>query len=73
MLDLEAGIISFSLILMRMAGCIFFNPLFGRTNISATVKSGLVMTITFLIYSVSPPVNVDVSNVIGYSVLLLKP
>ena len=72
MLDLEGSIIFFSLILMRMTGCIFFNPLFGRSNIPIMVKSGIIVVMTALIYSFSPPVSVEVSNVIGYSVLLLK-
>lgn len=72
MLDLEGSVILFSLILMRMTGCIFFNPLLGRSNIPILVKSGIIMVLTFFVYSFSAPVSVDASNVIGYGVLLLK-
>lgn len=72
MLDLEGSIILFSLILMRMTGCIFFNPLLGRSTIPVLVRSGIIMVLTILVYSFSAPVVVDTSNVIGYGVLLLK-
>ncbi len=70
--DLEGSIISFSFILMRMTGCITFNPLFGRSNIPVMFRSGIIMVLTLLVHSVSPPISVEISNVIGYSALLLK-
>lgn len=72
MLDMEGSVILFSLILMRMAGCIFFNPLLGRSNIPIMVKSGFILVLTFLVYSVSPAITVDVGNLLGYAMLLLK-
>ena len=72
MLDLDGNIVLFSLIMMRMAGCILFNPLFGRTNIPIVVKSGVIMVLTYLVYTMSPLVTVDTGNVIGYAALLLK-
>lgn len=72
MLDLEGSVILFSLILMRITGCIFFNPLLGRSNIPVLVRSGLIMAISVMVYSYSAPVAVDTSNVIGYGILLLK-
>lgn len=72
MLDIDGSIALFSLILMRMAGCILFNPIFGRTNIPIMVKSGFIMVLTLVVYGVSTPVMVDTGNVIGYAALLLK-
>lgn len=72
MLDLDMSITLFSLILMRMAGCVLFNPVFGRTTIPMAVKSGFIMVLTLVVYSISTPVIVDTGNVIGYAALLLK-
>lgn len=72
MLDIEGSIALFSLILMRMAGCIGLNPIFGRKNIPATVRSGFIMILTLVVYGITPPIVVDTGNVIGYAVLLLK-
>ena len=72
MLDLDMSIALFSLILMRMAGCILFNPILGRTNIPMAVKSAFIMVLTLVVYSSSAPVAVDMSNAIGYGTLLLK-
>lgn len=72
MLDIEGSIALFSLILMRMAGCILFNPILGRNNIPMAVKSGFIMILTLVVYGITPPVVVDMGNVIGYAVLLLK-
>lgn len=72
MLDVDGNMVLFSLILMRIFACIQFNPLFGRTNIPIMVKSGIIMVLTILVFSVSEPVAIDTGNVIGYSVLLLK-
>ncbi len=72
MLDIEGSIALFSLILMRMSGCIVFNPILGRKNIPAVVKSGFIMILTLVVYGITPPIMVDMGNVIGYAVLLLK-
>lgn len=41
----------FFLVLMRMSGFIFLNPIFGRSNIPSTVKSGMVMLLSLNIYT----------------------
>ena len=53
MLDTDMNMMLFSFIMMRMAGCILMNPIFGRTNIPISVKSGMIFTFTLLVYSVS--------------------
>lgn len=72
MLEIEGSVALFSLVLMRMAGCILFNPILGRTTIPMAVKSAFILVLSAVVYSVSPPVMVDMGNVIGYAVLLLK-
>lgn len=73
MFETNAELILFSFIMMRMAGCILMNPIFGRTNIPIVVKSGIIMVLTILVYGVSDPVEIDVgANAVGYAALLLK-
>lgn len=72
MLEIEGSVALFSLVLMRMAGCILFNPILGRTTIPMAVKSAFILVLSVVVYSISPPVMVDMGNVIGYGVLLLK-
>ena len=72
MIDMNGNIILFSLIFMRVFGCIQFNPLFGRTNIPVMLKAGIVMVLSMLVYSVTAPINIDIGNAIVYAELLLK-
>lgn len=71
-LDLGSNFLLFSLILMRISGCFLFHPIFGRNNMPVLAKSGLILVISGLIYSVSDVPEIAVSHVIGYSALLLK-
>ena len=48
-LDIE-NLIAFGLILLRMFGCIMFNPILGRNNIPSTVKIGFSMLLAMLVY-----------------------
>lgn len=73
MFDTDSSLILFSFIMMRMAGCILMNPLFGRANIPIMVKSGMIMVLTVLVYGVTPQTEIVLDgNVIGYAMLLLK-
>lgn len=50
----------FELILMRVSGFVFTNPLFGRTNLPSLVKAGLAMVLSVFVWgtedaSVTPP------------------
>ena len=41
----------FFLILMRMSGFIFLNPVLGRKNIPSVAKTGLVLGLTVMVFS----------------------
>ncbi len=62
----------FALIMMRMSGCIFFNPILGRRNFPATFKVGIVLALTLMIFTYSE-VNVkEATTTFGYMWPLLK-
>lgn len=67
-----AQITLFSLIMMRMAGFIFLNPILGRRDIPSVVKAGLVFVLTVAVYSFSAEQAEEVSNTLVYAFLLLK-
>ncbi len=62
----------FSLIFMRMSGCILFNPILGRRNIPTVIKSGLIMVLTIVLYQASAESFPEPVTVVEYSLLLLK-
>ena len=62
----------FSLIFMRMSGFVLMNPVFGRRNIPANVKGGMIMVFTLLIYSYSAAQVPEPVNSIEFAVLLFK-
>lgn len=41
---------TFSLILMRMTGMLFLNPIFGRSNVPRLMRAGMVLSISVLVY-----------------------
>lgn len=62
----------FSLIAMRMSGFVLFNPIFGRKNIPMMIKSGLILVLTFAVYSFSAGQAFEVTSPIEHGFLLLK-
>lgn len=62
----------FALILMRMSGCILFNPILGRKNFPAMFKIGLSMVLTLVIYTYSDISFIAIGTTIEYIWLLLK-
>lgn len=62
----------FSLIAMRMSGFILFNPILGRKNIPAIVKSGFIIVLTLAVYSFSQSEAFDIASPVEYGFLLLK-
>ena len=62
----------FSLVMMRMAGCVLLNPILGRNSVPMYVKSGLILVLTFLVYSFSQGDPIEVGSTLAYSVLLMK-
>lgn len=72
MIDTE-GFMLLSLVFMRITGCILFNPILGRRNIPAIVKSGFIMVLTIIVYTYSQDILViDVKTPIEYGLLLFK-
>ncbi len=67
-----AQFILFSLIMMRMAGFVLLNPILGRNSIPMFVKSGLILVLTFLLYSFSQGEPIEVTSPLVYSILLIK-
>ena len=65
-------ILLLSLIIMRVSGFILFNPIFGRNNIPAVIKAGIILMLSFVILSYQPNAPVEAESVIMYAVLLLK-
>lgn len=62
----------FSLIMMRMAGFILLNPILGRNSIPMIAKSGMILVLTLLLYSVSQGERIEVESSLTYSLLLMK-
>lgn len=68
--DLE-NVTVMAFILMRMSGCIYFNPIFGRKNFPAMVKTGMVLVLTYFIYSYSDIIPPVINSFTEYAILLL--
>lgn len=62
----------FTLILMRMSGFVFLNPVFGRKNIPAMFKAAMAFLLAVVVYPSAETAEVRITSVIVYSVLLLK-
>ncbi len=62
----------FSLILMRMSGFIFLNPILGRRNIPSRVKASIVFILTLAVYASSMGEAFEIDSTIEYGFLLLK-
>lgn len=62
----------FTLILMRMSGFVFLNPVFGRRNIPALFKAGLAFVLAIAVFPTARALDVNVSSAIEYGILLLK-
>ncbi len=65
-------ILTFSLIIMRMSGCILFNPILGRRNIPAMVKTAIIFVLSVILITYQEHTVVAADTVIEYAVLLLK-
>jgi len=62
----------FALVLMRMSGCIFFNPIIGRRNFPAIFKVGLTVLLSIVVVSfakITPP---DIGTPVEFIICLLK-
>ena len=59
------------LILSRMSGLVLFNPLLGRSNIPAYIKSGLILLLSFTTYSMTGMAPPEVDTVLEMGVLCI--
>ena len=59
------------LILSRMSGLVLFNPLLGRSNIPAYIKSGLILLLSFTTYSMTGMAPPEVGTVLEMGVLCI--
>jgi len=63
---------AFALVLMRMSGCVFFNPIIGRRNLPNYFKVGMTLLFTLVILSYASPVVPEISSSVGYITALLR-
>jgi flagellar biosynthetic protein FliR len=64
-------LMTFSMVYMRLAGFVFFNPVFSRRNIPSMYKAGLVFVLTLVVYP-NATVEEEISLSIVYGILLMK-
>lgn len=68
----QEQLLLWTFILMRCTGFILMNPILGRRNIPAIVKSGFIMAFSILLFVYSPVQTIQISGFFEYTVLLLK-
>jgi len=62
----------FILLLFRVSGLIFASPIFGRINIPQMAKIGLILAVTFLLFTVFPQTHdIYYSTLIGFVLLIM--
>ncbi|MCL2099418.1 MAG: flagellar biosynthetic protein FliR [Oscillospiraceae bacterium] len=64
----------FLMVMVRMTGFIFFNPLFGRRNVPAMVKAGvaLFLSVFAVMYFPGEYAPIDISNILIFMFLMVK-
>lgn len=62
----------FTLVLMRMSGFVFLNPLFGRKNIPALFKASLALLLAITVYPLAGSAQTEAPSMLIYAVVLLK-
>lgn len=63
----------FSLVIMRMGGFIYLNPILGREQgLPSMFKSSLVFTLSIIIFTSTEAVNIEYIGVIEYGIMLLR-
>ena len=68
-----SGFLLFSLIVMRMSGFVFMNPVLGRRGIPPFAKAGMTFVLALLIYSIGPPFkDPEILSPLTYGVILIK-
>lgn len=62
----------FTLVLMRMSGFVFLNPIWGRRNIPALFKTGLTLLLAVTVYPSAGTAQAGTDSALLYGVVLLK-
>lgn len=62
----------FTLVLMRMSGFVFLNPIFGRKNIPALFKTGLSILLAITVYPSAGAAGSAAPSALLYGIILLK-
>jgi len=63
----------FALVLMRMSGCVFMNPVFNRRNIPIITRAGLTVMLSFAIMSFTDArMPFEINSPLQFFVVLLK-
>lgn len=63
---------TFALILMRMTGLIYLNPIFGRSNLPRMYRAGFILALTILVYIYSGQHVPDIASLPEYVLLMMK-
>ncbi len=71
-MDFFENFVFFSFIIMRMAGFVLLNPIFGRKNIPGIIKSGLILALAMIVFTAQPQQQMVLSGMFEYGVLLIK-
>lgn len=71
-MDLNINVILFLFVLMRMSGCIMFNPIFGRRTLPVMFRIGLTVLLAWITYNMIPHVDIVVTSPIIFCVIALK-
>lgn len=66
-----AGLNLFFLIVSRMSGFVLFNPLLGRSNVPAYVKSGFILLLSFTTYSMTTMTPPEIGTILEMGILCL--
>lgn len=63
----------FALILMRMSGCVFMNPILNRRNIPTITRIGLTVMLTFAIMSFSgAEASPEINSILQFAMVMFK-
>lgn len=68
----QSQLILWTLILVRCTGVILLNPILGRRNVPAIVKSGFILALSLLVFTYDKHQSIEVVGFLEYAVLLLK-
>ena len=71
-LDFDYNFTLLMLIVMRMVGCVMFNPILGRRNIPALFRMGLVLVLSLMAYLSTPQQTVEITSFLMMVIEMMK-